>query len=183
MIVQYDKAGAFIERVDGDRALLEDGYWRGRERGGGPRWARRRSASAPILVSTYLSPERVRDALGTAISISFWELPGIIEATEKAGTFGLPVPDPVRAAAVAAAAAAGDGPDGRDSVAAVVPVGQDPDHGRLRHGRRLRLPAAGRGLPPDRRLRPRLADVCGLDAGRPSRSLLSLTVLLHQEDG
>jgi lipopolysaccharide export system permease protein len=38
-----------------------------------------------FLVSTYLSAERVRDALGSSIAVSFWELPGLIEATEKAG--------------------------------------------------------------------------------------------------
>ncbi len=84
MIVQYDKAGAFVERVDGDRALLRDGYWEVTNavltRVGQPP-----ERFNSLLVSTFLSPERVRDALGTAISVSFWELPGIIEATEKAG--------------------------------------------------------------------------------------------------
>jgi lipopolysaccharide export system permease protein len=36
------------------------------------------------LLSTYLSPERVSDALGKAIAVSFWELPGLIEVAEKA---------------------------------------------------------------------------------------------------
>lgn len=84
MIVQFDKTGAFIERVDGERASLRDGYWEVTNavvtRIGQP--PERFNA---YLVSTYLSPERVRDALGTAISVSFWELPGLIEATEKAG--------------------------------------------------------------------------------------------------
>ena len=81
---QYDKSGAFVERVDGSRALLEDGYWR-IENATVARVGQAPERYASFLVSTYLSPERVRDALGTAISISFWELPGIIEATEKAG--------------------------------------------------------------------------------------------------
>lgn len=84
MVVQFDKAGRFVERVDGDRAYLRDGFWEISNavvtRIGYP------SERFPAyLVSTHLSPERVRDALGTAISVSFWELPGIIEATEKAG--------------------------------------------------------------------------------------------------
>lgn len=84
MFVQYDKAGNFVERVDGDRARLNDGYWNV-ENAMVSRMGQPTERYASFLVSTYLSPERVRDALGTAISISFWELPGMIEATEKAG--------------------------------------------------------------------------------------------------
>ncbi len=84
MIVQYDKGGQFVERVEGDRAFLEDGYWHV-ENAVVARMGQAPERYDQFQVSTYLSPERVRDALGTAISISFWELPGIIEATEKAG--------------------------------------------------------------------------------------------------
>ena len=35
-------------------------------------------------ISTFLTPERVADALGTAMSVSVWDLPGLIEVTEKA---------------------------------------------------------------------------------------------------
>ncbi len=84
MIIQFDKGGAFIERIDGELASLRDGYWEVANavvtRIGQPP-----ERFSSYLVSTYLSPERVRDALGTAISVSFWELPGIIDATEKAG--------------------------------------------------------------------------------------------------
>ena len=84
MIVQYDKAGNFLERIEGDRATLEDGYW-SVENAVVARMGQPPERHAEFFVSTFLSPERVRDALGTAISISFWELPGIIDATEKAG--------------------------------------------------------------------------------------------------
>ena len=84
MIVQYDRSGAFMERVDGDRARLNDGYWLV-ENALVSRIGHPPERFSAYLVSTHLSPERVRDALGTAISISFWELPGIIEATRKAG--------------------------------------------------------------------------------------------------
>ena len=40
---------------------------------------------ASYTLSTYLSPGRVRDALGSIISLSFWELPNLIEVVEKAG--------------------------------------------------------------------------------------------------
>jgi lipopolysaccharide export system permease protein len=37
------------------------------------------------LISTYLTPERVADAFGTVISVSVWELPSLIQVAEKAG--------------------------------------------------------------------------------------------------
>ncbi|MGE0630122.1 MAG: LptF/LptG family permease, partial [Hyphomicrobiaceae bacterium] len=84
MILQYDRNGAFVEHIEGKSAQLKDGYWEIEDalvtRTGTPA-----ERFATYQVSTYLSPERVQDALGTAISMSFWELPGIIEATEKAG--------------------------------------------------------------------------------------------------
>lgn len=83
-IIQYDKNGRFSERIDGARASLKEGFWHVEDA-----WVVRSGVEpeqfSSYLVSTYLSPERVQDALGTAISISFWELPGLIEATEKAG--------------------------------------------------------------------------------------------------
>ena len=36
-------------------------------------------------VSTHLDRERVGDAFGSEIAISFWQLPDLIEASEKAG--------------------------------------------------------------------------------------------------
>ena len=66
------------ERVDGDRANLRDGFWE-IENAVVTRIGQPSEKFSTYLVSTYLSPERVRDALGTAISVSFWELPAIIE--------------------------------------------------------------------------------------------------------
>jgi lipopolysaccharide export system permease protein len=37
------------------------------------------------ILSTYLTPERVSDALGTVLALSFWDLPDLIEVAEKAG--------------------------------------------------------------------------------------------------
>ena len=84
MIVQYDKDGRFLERIDGDRARLRDGHW-AVENAMVTRMDDKPEQFGTYLVGTYLSPERVRDALGTAISVSFWELPDLIEVTEKAG--------------------------------------------------------------------------------------------------
>jgi lipopolysaccharide export system permease protein len=83
-IFHFDKDGRFTERIEAERATLLDGYWQ----------IEKALVSAPgrppehyesYLLSTYLTPERLQDALGSAISVSFWELPGLIETTEKAG--------------------------------------------------------------------------------------------------
>jgi len=83
-IFHYDRDGHFQERIDAAKARLKDGHWQIEDA-----WVSRMSQPPErfgvYLLSTYLSPERVQDALGTAISVSFWELPGLIEATEKAG--------------------------------------------------------------------------------------------------
>ncbi len=82
-VYAFDPNGAFIERIDGARAELKQGFWRVENA-----WVTRAGQEAEkfdtYLVSTYLTPERVADALGTVISVSFWELPGLIELAEKA---------------------------------------------------------------------------------------------------
>lgn len=83
-IFQYDRKNRFVERIDGSSARLEDGVWAVRDT-----WVAR-PGSRPerydiYHVSTYLTPDRVTDALGSVLSLSFWELPGLIEVIEKAG--------------------------------------------------------------------------------------------------
>jgi lipopolysaccharide export system permease protein len=84
MVVQYDRQGKFLERIDARLATLRDGYWELSD-------ARiSRFGSEPeiyqqYMLSTYLSPERVADALGTVGTVSFWQLPDFIELAEKAG--------------------------------------------------------------------------------------------------
>ncbi len=79
----FDDEGHFVERVDGKRADLREGYWEVREA-----WVVRIGREPEkfdiYLVSTYLTPDRVTDALGTAFSVSFWEMPALIEVAEKA---------------------------------------------------------------------------------------------------
>ena len=80
----YDKSGKFSERVDARSASLEDGFWvlkKAVVSGAG----REAEKYPTYLLSTYLSPERVADAFGSVISLSFWELPDLIYITEKAG--------------------------------------------------------------------------------------------------
>ncbi|MEZ5855245.1 MAG: LPS export ABC transporter permease LptG [Hyphomicrobiaceae bacterium] len=84
MFLQFDHQGRFIERIDGRLARLQDGYW---EIDGAvvTRMGERPQSYELYTISTFLSPERVADALGSAITVSFWDLPGLIETAEKAG--------------------------------------------------------------------------------------------------
>ncbi len=79
----YDPNGEFLERVDAKTAELKEGYWKLTNA-----WVaapgREPKNFDTYLLSTYLTPERVQDALGTVISVSFWDLPGLIEVAEKA---------------------------------------------------------------------------------------------------
>lgn len=81
---QFDPDGRFVERIDADRAVLQDGYWD----------LHRTTVSRPLRepetfdtysLSTHLNRERVGDALGSEIAVSFWQLPTLIQASEKAG--------------------------------------------------------------------------------------------------
>ncbi len=84
MFIQFDRQGRFIERIDGRLARLQDGYWEV-EDALVTRTGERPQNYELFTVGTFLSPERVADALGSAITVSFWELPGLIETAEKAG--------------------------------------------------------------------------------------------------
>jgi lipopolysaccharide export system permease protein len=79
----FDTAGKFTERVDAARGELREGYWRLEDA-----WVTRVTGAAErvdtYVLATYLTPERVADALGTIIAVSVWELPGLIEVAEKA---------------------------------------------------------------------------------------------------
>lgn len=80
----YDKSGSFTERIDAKQATLQEGFWVFKDAvvsGVG----REPETFDSYLLSTYLTPERAADAFGTLISVSFWELPGLIYVAEKAG--------------------------------------------------------------------------------------------------
>ena len=81
--IVYDQDGIFKERVDAEKASLKDGYWLMQNA-----WVSTTDTQPQkyetYILSTYLTPERVQDALGTVISVSFWDLPGLIEVAEKA---------------------------------------------------------------------------------------------------
>jgi len=79
----FDRSGNFAERVDADQADLQEGYWQIKDA-----WVSRVGQEpqkyGTYLLSTYLTPERAQDALGSVYSVSFWELPNLIEVAEKA---------------------------------------------------------------------------------------------------
>lgn len=79
----FDDVGRFSERIDAARAELKDGFWK-IEDAWVSRVGREPEKFDSYLLSTYLTPERVADALGTIISVSVWDLPGLIEVAEKA---------------------------------------------------------------------------------------------------
>lgn len=84
LVIQFDKSGAFQERIDAANAQLGEGVWQ-LTNAWVARPGREPEHYETYLVSTYLTPERVADALGTVQSLSIWDLPGIIEVAEKAG--------------------------------------------------------------------------------------------------
>lgn len=83
-LLQFDAEGRFVERIEGVRALLRDGYWQF-EQAKVARPGREPEQFDVYAASTYLTPDRIGDALGSAISLSFWQLPGVIRETERAG--------------------------------------------------------------------------------------------------
>jgi lipopolysaccharide export system permease protein len=84
MFLLFDKSDRFIERIDGARATLQDGFWQ-IDKAVITRMGEQPQTYDQYTVSTFLAPERVADALGSAITVSIWELPSLIEVTEKAG--------------------------------------------------------------------------------------------------
>jgi lipopolysaccharide export system permease protein len=79
----FNSDGLFQERIDAARADLQEGVWLIKN-GWIARPGHEPEKFETYLLSTYLTPERVEDALGTVTAVSFWEFPGLIEVAEKA---------------------------------------------------------------------------------------------------
>jgi len=79
----FDKDGGFAERIDANEAILKEGYWQFKN-AFVARLGRAPEKFDTYLLSTYLTPERAADAMGNVISVSFWELPDLIEVADKA---------------------------------------------------------------------------------------------------
>lgn len=79
----FNAEGRFTERFEASVGVLKDGFWHFQDvkvsrPGEDP------ESYGNYMLATYLTPERVQDALGKALAVSFWELPGLIEVAEKA---------------------------------------------------------------------------------------------------
>jgi lipopolysaccharide export system permease protein len=83
-VFQFDVQGRFVERIDADRANLADGYWE-LHKAKVSRPGREPEDFDTFTVSTYLTRERVTEALGSEIAVSMWQVPSLIEVAEKAG--------------------------------------------------------------------------------------------------
>lgn len=80
----FDDDNTFTERIEASRATLYNGYWeladaRVMSLGEEPQ------AYESYLLATTLAPAQVRQSFTSASSISFWQLPDLIERTEQAG--------------------------------------------------------------------------------------------------
>jgi lipopolysaccharide export system permease protein len=84
IVFQFDAQGRFVERIDADRATLADGYWE-LHKGIVSRPGREPEVFDSFTISTYLTRERVGEALGSEIAVSLWQLPSLIEVAERAG--------------------------------------------------------------------------------------------------
>ena len=84
IVYQFDPQGRFVERIDADKASLNDGYWE-LHKALVSRPGREPESFDAYTVSTYLTRERVGEALGSEIAVSLWQLPSLIEVAEKAG--------------------------------------------------------------------------------------------------
>ena len=83
IVFRYDRAGRFIERIDAERAVLGDGVWT-LQKSAIARAGRDPETHAVYELRTALDRERVQDALGSVESVSIWDLPGVIDMSEKA---------------------------------------------------------------------------------------------------
>lgn len=83
-IYSFDSKGEFVERVEAKSAELHNGYWTLTQARVFPSGAEPQEY-ASYLVSTNLTPAQVQGSLGTPDSLSFWDLPGAIRDSERAG--------------------------------------------------------------------------------------------------
>ena len=84
MILEYDKNGKFQGRLDGDTAILEDGYWKMTDTQVSPKY------DDPIFLNqlkyyTNIKIEDISDSLSSPLSISFWRLGKFINFLEDLG--------------------------------------------------------------------------------------------------
>jgi lipopolysaccharide export system permease protein len=80
----FSRSGAFRERIEADTAVLRSGYWELAN----ARVMRVNAATEPYgsyMLATTLSAEQVAESLTPAETVSFWELPEVIDLSRRAG--------------------------------------------------------------------------------------------------
>jgi len=84
MILEYDENGSFQGRLDGNTAILHDGYWKMNKVQISPKF------SDPIFeeyfnYQTNINIEDISDSLSSPMSVSFWRLGKFIDFLENLG--------------------------------------------------------------------------------------------------
>ncbi|MCP8940266.1 LPS export ABC transporter permease LptG [Alsobacter sp. SYSU M60028] len=81
---EFDKDGRFQSRVEADTAELRSGFWELQNaRLFTPEEEPRSFAS--YVIATNLTPEQVRQSFSAAQAVPVWDMPALIERTERAG--------------------------------------------------------------------------------------------------
>lgn len=83
-IYSFDPKGEFVERTESKSATLHNGYWMLKEARVFPAGMEPQEFNT-YLVSTNLTPTQVQGSLASPDSLSFWELPGAIRDSARAG--------------------------------------------------------------------------------------------------
>jgi lipopolysaccharide export system permease protein len=83
-VFSFDSSGAFVERVDAADATLEDGYWRLHDaKVVTPGFDTLETGT--YLLATTLTKADIAQAFVAPETVSFWELPDLVEQTRRAG--------------------------------------------------------------------------------------------------
>lgn len=81
--IQFDRNNAFLEHIDAAKATLRDGFWE-MEDAWVSRVGQKPEHFARYQLSTYLTPAEAGDALGSVYALSFLQLPAAIALAERA---------------------------------------------------------------------------------------------------
>lgn len=84
MILEYDSNGSFIGRLDGETALLKNGYWEMKEVQITPKYGNANFKNE-LIYETNINPEDITDSLSSPKSISIWRLAKFINFLEELG--------------------------------------------------------------------------------------------------
>ena len=84
MLLEYDDKGAFNGRIDGKKAVLDEGFWKMYEIQVTPKYGET-SYQNSLNYKTNIKPEDISDSLSSPSSISIWRLLTFISFLEELG--------------------------------------------------------------------------------------------------